>query len=108
MKSSRYYNNDELDLIKVKQNEMSEILNKLHLSICGSEQLGIPGLVQDVKDIKNKIDRLEENVSAIENCHYDIRLKRLEKFQNASLKMYSIIATFTALIVFLLTKIFGK
>lgn len=108
MKSRYQYNIEELDLIKTKQNEMSEILNKLHLSICGSEQLGITGLVQDVKEIKNKLDRLEENVNIIENCHYDSRIRRLEKFRNASLKMYSIIATFTALIVFLLTKIFGK
>jgi len=108
MKNKYVQTYDELNDIKVKQEEMSEILDKLHLAMCGSDKLGIPGIVQDVKDIKNKIDILEESLITMENHNYDIRIRRLERFKNASVKTYGIIATFTAVLMYILNKIFNK
>lgn len=43
----------------------NEMLREVHLAVCGNEQLGVPGLVADVRELKDWRRRLDLRVATI-------------------------------------------
>lgn len=77
----------------------------LILVISGSEDMGIPGLVNDVKYIKNKMEKYDEEINMLKIKDFDNRLNKVEKFKEASWKIYGAIISITSLLTLIITRL---